>query len=78
MIDVSVSELRRLLPEYLTRAARGTPVRVTRRGRVIAVIVPPGEVRAGAREALARLRRQAVIGDVESPIDTRWAADDRP
>jgi prevent-host-death family protein len=74
MHATNVSDLRSRLPEFLARAEAGEEVLVTRRGRVIARIVPPLDVRAAAKEALAALRSRARVDDVLSPLDADWEA----
>lgn len=74
MHETNVSDLRNHLPEYLSRAEAGEEVLVTRRGRVIAHIVPPLDTRAAAKEALAALLARARVGDVVSPVDSEWEA----
>lgn len=74
MTVVSITELRRRLPELLGRVEDGGEVRVTRRGKLVARIQPAEDARTEAQATLARLRERAVIGDVESPIDADWEA----
>ena len=76
MRDVNITELRAHLPTYLRQVAEGEEIRVTQRGRVIARIVPDQSRRAQAREALARLRKTAWLGDVESPVTETWSVDE--
>jgi prevent-host-death family protein len=75
MTKISVTELRRNLSEYLSRARAGESVEVTVRGRVIARIVPGGDSAAQAREWLKTLRSKARVGDVISPTGARWNAE---
>lgn len=42
MTDIPTNHLRQHLAEILRRVAAGESFRVTRRGRVLAVVVPPG------------------------------------
>ena len=53
--DVSVTSLRQNLPEYLAQVERGTRVRITNRGRVIAEISPPMPTEDTAAAARQRL-----------------------
>ena len=78
MLEVNVTELRRNLPSYLRRVRAGEEILITSRGRGIAKLSPPRAVGELARGALEELRSRARIGDVVSPIDVPWAADDRP
>jgi prevent-host-death family protein len=75
MIEVNVTDLRSRLPEFLDRANRGEVVKVTRRGKVIARLVPPSDRRRAARRELELLRAEAIIGDVETPLGEPWDID---
>ena len=66
MVEVNVTELRSHLPEYLSKANSGETVLVTSRGKVVARILPPGDVKENAAESLRQLRKKCVIGDVIS------------
>ena len=55
MRGVNVTTLRKHLPAYLARVARGERLAVTLRGRVIAEISPPMPQPDAARAARARL-----------------------
>jgi prevent-host-death family protein len=74
METVKLSDLRNRLPEYLSRAEAGEEIEVTRRGEVIARLVPPRDRRRAARERLAALRARATVGDVVSPVGDDWNA----
>ncbi len=75
MSAVNVTELRQNLPAYLAKVSRGSRIKVTSRGHVIAELVPPS---AGKRDAAAA--RARLIGSVlryERPLDpvfdaTEW------
>lgn len=75
MSEVSISELRSHLPEYLARAESGEEILVTRRGRVVARLSAAKDGRAGAKERLAALCGRARVGDVVSPIPATWDAE---
>lgn len=78
MQKIKVTEFRNHLPEYLARSSAGETLEITSRGRIVARLVPPGDVKAAARRKLEELRGKCKIGDVLSPIDERWdATDDR-
>ena len=72
MSEVNVSELRRHLPEYLTRAESGEEVLVIRHGRAVARLVPAIDRRKQAKQELAALRANAKVGDVVTPIEVDW------
>ncbi|WP_295449577.1 type II toxin-antitoxin system prevent-host-death family antitoxin [uncultured Thiodictyon sp.] len=74
MLEVTVGELRRHLPEYLGRAESGDEFLVTRRGRVVARLTAAPDARAAAKERLAALRTRARVGDVVTSIDATWNA----
>jgi prevent-host-death family protein len=77
MQDINITELRKHLPSYLKRVARGEQIRVTRNGKVLARIVPEGDPGTAARIRLEALRGTMVVGDIVSPIDdVEWSADD--
>lgn len=76
MSEVNVSELRNHLPEYLARAESGEEILVTRRGRVIARLSAARGARDEAKRRLAALRSGARVGDVISPVDAAWEAED--
>lgn len=46
MVTVSASAARQTLPAQLDRVEAGEQVAITRHGRVVAVIVPPGALRS--------------------------------
>ena len=76
MIEVKVTEFRNHLPEYLGLVKKGEAVLLTSRGKVIARITPAADEKASARETLAALRGKCHVGDVVTPLDQRWEADD--
>jgi prevent-host-death family protein len=72
--NVSISELRANLLQYLTRVQQGERIEVTSRGTVLATLVPPVNGRDAARARLDELAASAEIGDVLSPIGEDWEA----
>jgi prevent-host-death family protein len=74
MTEVSISELRAHLPEYIRLAGRKGPVLVTSRGKEVARLVAPQNRKEEARKKLETLRKTARIGDVMSPVLTDWDA----
>lgn len=76
---IDLADLGQNLLALIERVRVGDEVVVVERGAVVARIVPPVDARAEARAALAALRAQARVGDVESPLGEAWeAADDLP
>ena len=74
METIAVSDLRANLMQILKRIEAGATIVITSRGREIARLVPPDDKISNARKALAELRQTAIIGDVLSPVDEEWAA----
>jgi prevent-host-death family protein len=74
MNNVSISELRANLLQYLTRVQQGEQIDVTSKGVVLATLVPPPAERDAARARLATLAETARIHDVLAPIDAEWEA----
>lgn len=77
MADVSITELRQNLPNYLKQVERGEEIAVTVRGRIVARLVPASGVsaRTQAWERLLALRGKVTLGDVVSPTGAVWEAD---
>ena len=72
MQEVSISEFRNHLPEYLNRIEAGEEIWITRRGRVVARVHPVRDPRADAKARLKILRNVAWVGDVVTPVDVDW------
>jgi prevent-host-death family protein len=72
--DISISELRQNLAEYLRRVKRGETLRVTQHGTVVARIEPEVSPKAAAKRRMAEIRKSVTLGDVISPIDVEWNA----
>ncbi|MDI6761872.1 MAG: type II toxin-antitoxin system prevent-host-death family antitoxin [Thermodesulfobacteriota bacterium] len=72
METVRVSKLREHLVSFLKRVELGEDIIITSRGRRVARLVPLGDKMKKAREALQQLRKNAVVGDVISPVGERW------
>jgi len=77
MQEINITELRKHLPSYLKRVARGEQIRITSNGKVLARIVPEDDPSASARKRLEALRGAMVVGDIISPInDEAWSGDE--
>ena len=76
MSQVNVTELRNHLPNYLKRVAKGETIEITTHGKVVARIVPEQNKQLAAEQRLKKIRGTAIIGDVETPVDEAWSADD--
>jgi prevent-host-death family protein len=72
MEKVAVSEFRANLVGFLKRVERGEVIALTSRGHQVAKIIPPDNKTENARDALKKLRKTALIGDVLSPIEDEW------
>ncbi|MBF0240712.1 MAG: type II toxin-antitoxin system prevent-host-death family antitoxin [SAR324 cluster bacterium] len=72
MEKIAVSEFRANLVGFLKRVERGEIITLTSRGQEVAKIVPPDNKMESARDALKKLQKTAVIGDILSPIEDEW------
>ena len=72
MEKVAVSEFRANLLGFLKRVEKGEVIALTSRGHEVAKILPPDNKAKNARNALKKLQKTAVIGDVLSPIENNW------
>ncbi len=72
MEKVAVSEFRANLVSFLKRVEKGEVIALTSRGHEVAKIIPPDNKSENARNALKKLRKTAIIGDVLSPIEEEW------
>ena len=75
MTRVPVSEFRQHVHLYLDKVSEGEVVQLVRRGKVVAVLHPPADRRLAARRRLDELRGSAIVGDVTSPLEEPWEAD---
>ena len=76
MRKIKVTELRKHLPGYLKDVQQGDRIQITSHGRVIARLVPEPAAVEKARESLDRWAETALLGDVTSPIEDKWEAED--
>ena len=77
MTSVNVTEFRKNLPSYLNRVKEGEVVYLTNHGKVVARVIPEKDQSEAAKATLKTLRKTAIIGDIESPInDIEWTADE--
>lgn len=74
MHEVNITELRNHLPKYLLQVRKGDEILVTSHGKIIARILPPKNLYQEAKQRLIDLRKVCKIGDVVSPIDDIWEA----
>ena len=76
MQNVKVTEFRNHLPSYLEKVQKGKEIWITSRGEVIARLLPPINSQTEALRTLMELRKNAYIGDVVTPVDEKWDAED--
>ena len=74
MEKVGVSTLRENLSVFLKKVQKGEIITITSRGRDMARLVPVEDRTAKSREILRELGKNALIGDIISPIDENWEA----
>ena len=74
MNTIQVSELRANLMKVIREIERGSTIKITSRGKVVAKLIPPGSGKEEAKNKLKELGKKAVIKDVLSPIDSKWEA----
>ena len=74
MATVNISEFRANLLKYLEQARKGEAFTVTSHGKILAEIRPPAQQRAQALQKLAAIAETACIGDVVSPTEAEWDA----
>ncbi len=74
MEEVGVARLRGNLRAFLRKVRDGQEITITARGRAVARLCPPDDLRKRARRTLADLRKAAKVGDVISPIKADWKA----
>lgn len=72
MQSIAVSDLRANLMEILKDIEHGTSLNITSRGKVVAKLVPPDNIRVNARNKLEEIGKTAQLNDVISPIDEQW------
>lgn len=72
--EISISELRQHLAEYLKRVKRGETLRVTQHGSIVARIEPALSGKQAAKARMEEIRKTAKLGDVIAPIDVEWNA----
>ena len=72
MHEIKLSELQQHLPAYLKQVRAGEEIWITSHGKVVARLLPPLSVPIKAKEALRKLRKHSIIGDVISPVGEKW------
>lgn len=75
MHAVNVTELRNHLPKYLLSVQKGEEISITLHGQIIAIIIPPIDAKLAAQKKLRELRKTCYLGDVVSPLQEKWDAD---
>jgi len=74
VIDVGISEFRANMNTILQQVQNGEIVSLLLRGKEIAKIVPTDYAQTAAKQELAALRQDAIVGDVLASIDEQWRA----
>jgi prevent-host-death family protein len=74
MQTVNISDFRANLLKYLEIANAGEQISVTSNGKLLATVSAPVDRRALARTQLTALAATAKLGDVISPTDSKWEA----
>ncbi len=74
MNKIPVSELRANLMKVIKEIEHGNIFNITSRGKVVAKLVPPGTGKEDAKKKLKEIGKSAVIGDLVSPINSKWDA----
>jgi len=72
MEKVGVSTLRENLNMFLKKVQEGRVIIITSRGHEMARLVPVKSKMEKSRETLKQLGKNAIIGDILSPIDEDW------
>lgn len=72
METIAVSEFRAHIMKILKDVEHGSNINITSRGKVVAKLVPPDFTQKNARIKLKEISKNAILGDVISPIDTPW------
>ena len=74
MEKVGISKLRENLSIFLKKAQKGEVIIITSRGHEMAKLVPVENKRVASSKILRELGKNALIGDIISPIDDEWEA----
>ena len=69
MEEVPVSEFRANFMRFLQKAYKGERLIITSRGKQIAQVLPPDEIKKEARRKLRSISKSCYIGDIVSPTD---------
>jgi prevent-host-death family protein len=75
MRTVPITELRNHLQKYIASVTQGDEILVTSHGKVLARILPPVDPRQEAKKKLRALRLHCKVGDVVSPLEEGWEAE---
>lgn len=74
METVGVSKLRENLMVFLKKVQNGETIIITSRGCEMARLVPLENKMEKSRKILQQLRKNAIVGDILSPIGEKWEA----
>ena len=76
MASINITELRKHLPEYVRKASRGEKIQITSHGKVVACLTSEDKNQDQALQRLKQSRGTVIQGDIESPIESAWIADE--
>lgn len=74
MDTIAISDLRANLMKVIKEIEHGSTINITSRGKIVAKLVPPKYSKEKAKNKLKEIGKGAVLGDIISPIDTKWEA----
>jgi len=74
MEKVNISTLRDNLSIFLKKVQKGQAIIITSHGHEMARLVPAEDKREKSRARLRELGKNALIGDILSPIHEEWEA----
>ncbi len=72
MEKVTITKFRANIMRFLQKAQGGERLIITSRGKQIAQVLAPDEIKKDAQRKLKQLGKSCYIGDIESPIDESW------
>jgi len=72
MEKINVSTLRENLSAFISKAQKGQVITITSHGHELAMLVPAEDKRNTSKKKLKELGKNAIIGDIVSPVDGNW------
>jgi prevent-host-death family protein len=74
MLTIGINQFQENVMSFLKKVEAGESITITSQGHRIACVVPCEDRMEKARETLRQLRKNAVIGDIVSPLEEEWEA----